>query len=230
MKNFKHHIVRDNSPPCYKLHYSILKINLSIMKHFFFLSATLALTINSFGQLDKKTWLLGETGSFYTYNGDYTSTSNTNTTKVTNIDIKASIGYFPVDKLVVGLRPSFFFNKGKIYRNSIEAGEISSNTQFLIGPFARYYFLEKEKQFNILADISYLFGTNTVPFPPTTKGSLGEFSVSTGIEAFFNNSVGVEFLIGYKTKQEDIKGTTGYTDKKSGFQIGIGFQIHLEKL
>ena len=125
--------------------------------------ATITLTTNSFGQLDKTTWLVGGTGSFYNYNGTYTSTSNNADTKVTNIDIKTSIGYFLIDKLSVGLRSSFSYSKGKVYQSGVQSGLISSNTLFLIGPFARYYFLDKEKQFNLLADVGYLFGRNSIP-------------------------------------------------------------------
>jgi hypothetical protein len=228
MKILNNSILRKHSPPLYK---QLLnnKTNTTFMKHFFFLLVAITLTINSFGQLEKSTWLVGGSGSFYNYNGTYRSTSNNADTKVTNIDIKTSIGYFLIDKLSVGLRPSFSFSKGKVYQSGVQSGLISSNTQFLIGPFARYYFLEKEKQFNLLADISYLVGTNTSPLPPKTKGSLNEFSISGGAEIFFNSSVGFEFLVGYKKKYEDIKGATGYVDNKSGFQIGIGFQIHLIK-
>lgn len=222
-------MVREHSPPYSILHFQFYKTKLSIMKRYSFFLVSLLFTTNSFAQLDKATWLVGGNGSFYSYNGAYTSASNSNTTKVNNIDIRASIGYFPIDKLVVGLRPSLYFNKGHFYVNGNSTGDISSNTQFLIGPFTRYYFLRKEKQFNLLADISYLVGTNSSPLTPNFKGSLREFNISAGVEIFFNSSCGVEFLVGYRNKYEDIKGTTGYTDKKNGFQVGIGFQLHLQK-
>ena len=104
-----------------------------------------------------------------------------------------------------------------------------SATQFIVGPFSRYYFLEKDKQFNILLDAAYLFGTNSYPLANTGKGVINELSISAGLEAFFNTTVGVEFLVGYKSKYEDIKGITGYSDKKNGVNVSIGFQIHLEK-
>ncbi len=44
---------------------------------------------------------------------------------------------------------------------------------------------------------------------------------------FFNTSVGLEFLLGYSSSIEDIKDR--YKNSIQGFQIGIGFQIHLEK-
>jgi len=198
------------------------------MKSFILLSLSFLFTSYSFGQLDRGTFLLGGNGSFYNYNGEYISTGNTYKTKTSEIKINSSIGYFPIDKFAVGIRPSYYFRKGKTYINNTRVGDFGSNTQFLIGPFARYYFLDKEKQINILADVYYLFGSNSSPLPPETSGQNNEFSISTGIEAFFNSTVGIELLLGYKIKNENIKGTTGYTDKKKGFNIGIGFQIHLQ--
>ena len=88
-----------------------------VMKQHSFLLLFLLLSINSIGQLEKRTWLVGGSGSFYSYNGVYNSPTNSNTTKVNNIDVKASLGYFPINKLVVGLRPSFFYNRGHIVKS-----------------------------------------------------------------------------------------------------------------
>ena len=196
------------------------------MKFYTLLLFSFFLIFSAYGQLDKGTFLLGGNGSFYNYNGKFNSSNNNTTSKATDIKINASVGYFLIDKFVLGLRPSFSFNRGKLIGTPNTFG---STTQFLIGPFSRYYFLEKDKQFNILLDAAYLFGTNSYPFANTEKGSINELSISTGLEAFFNTTVGVEFLVGYKSKYEDIKGITGYSDKKNGVNVSIGFQIHLEK-
>lgn len=196
------------------------------MKFYVLFAFSFLLIANSFAQLDKGTFLLGGNGSFYNYNGKYNAVNNNYTAKATEIKINASVGYFLSDKFALGLRPSFNFNKSKIIGNSSAFG---STTQFLVGPFSRYYFLNQEKQFNILLDAAYLFGTNSYPFANTEKGIINELSISTGLEAFFNTTVGVEFLVGYKSKYEDIKGTTGYSDKKNGVNVSIGFQIHLKQ-
>ena len=183
-----------------------------MMKFYTLLFLSFVLTSYSFGQLDKGTYLLGGSGSFYNYNGKFNSSTNNTTSKVTEIKFNLSVGNFLVDKFVVGLRPSFSFNRGKLATGST----FGSTTQFIIGPFSRYYFLEKDKQFNILLDAAYLFGTNSYPFANREKGSINELSISSGLEAFFNTTVGVEFLIGYKVRNEEIKGITGYSEKKMG--------------
>lgn len=224
MKQIKLILFRDNSPP-FQLYLSF-KPKTIIMKSFILLSFAFLLTSYSFAQLDKGTFLLGGNGSFYKYDGKFNAVNNNNTSKATDIKINASVGYFLIDKFVLGLRPSFSFMKAKQDGTGATFGSV---TQFIVGPFSRYYFLEKDKPFNILLDAAYLFGTNSYPFDNTGKGVINELSISAGLEAFFNTTVGVEFLVGYKSKYEDIKGIAGYSDKKNGLNVSIGFQIHLSK-
>ena len=91
---------------------------------------------------------------------------------------------------------------------------------------ARYYFLNKEKLFNILVDGSYQFGS----LANFGKGTTQSTSIMTGTELFFNNSVGIELLLGY-LHQKNIKDETqnAYKHIKNGFYVSIGFQIHLIK-
>jgi hypothetical protein len=52
-----------------------------------------------------------------------------------------------------------------------------------------------------------------------------------GPEVFFNSAVGLEVLLGYKSSAEDINNAPhAYSDKRKGFQVIVGFQIHLETL
>jgi hypothetical protein len=52
-----------------------------------------------------------------------------------------------------------------------------------------------------------------------------------GIEAFFNSTAGIEMLLGYSKKVISIDGNTAgaFNNTKSGFQVSIGFQLHLIK-
>lgn len=118
------------------------------------------------------------------------------------------------------MRPTFSSIKGEV----TTTGGLSTNVQrYWIGPFGRYYFLQPNKQVNILADISYQYGF----FGGISEGKLNTFSAMVGPVVYFNSSVGIEFLLGYSSSLEDVEGFQKETRK--GFQIGIGFQIHLEK-
>jgi hypothetical protein len=173
-------------------------------------------------QLDKGVWLVGGNGNFLTSKYEYSSPTFSSTSDRLNISISPTVGYFIIDKLAVGLRTSFSKNKDQV--NGAGGGYTNVN-RFAIGPFAKYYFLEKDKHYNLVADVSYQYGLYS--FKPT-KGNSNTFNAAIGPVIYFNTSVGLEFLLGYYSTKETIKQNGDITTKQSGFQIGIGFQIHLE--
>lgn len=84
--------------------------------------------------------------------------------------------------------------------------------------------MNKEKPYNILTDISYQTGLYAFR---SDKGTNNTFSASVGPVIYFNSSVGLEFLLGFYRRNEKVKEV--FETIQEGFQIGIGFQIHLEK-
>lgn len=173
------------------------------------------------GQITKGNWLLGGTGNFYTYTATYTSPDYSNEASYTQINLSPNIGYFVADKLAFGVRPTFSSIKGEV---TTPGGGRTNTQRYWIGPFARYYFMKPDKQVNILTDISYQYGF----YGGGPEGKLSTFSAMVGPVVYFNSSVGMEFLLGYSSSLEDVESFQKET--KKGFQIGIGFQIHLEKL
>jgi hypothetical protein len=175
--------------------------------------------------LTKKTWLVGGAGSLYSYNEDYTFPLAIGTAKYTSVDLSASVGYFFVNKFSAGLRPYL-----SIYKGSSSGGGSANNLKLAVGPFARYYFLKEDKQFNLLVDASYQIGINQEKNGNNPKGKFNTLSLMTGAEVFFNSSVGLEFLIGYKHQIASYDNSpSAYTSDRKGFQTSIGFQFHLEK-
>ncbi len=176
-------------------------------------------------QLEKGTWLLGGTGSFYSYSGSYTymyPSAITLPSEYTDISVSGTVGYFVADKLALGLRPSFSSFKGVV----LPPGAGTTNTKrYTIGPFGRYYILNMEKPLNLVADVSYQFGIIDTPTPPGQSGKISSFSFLAGPVFYFNSSAGLEFLLGYKRFAENLEET--YSDKRKGFYISIGFQFHL---
>lgn len=186
---------------------------------FFFL---LFLSFTGNTQLNKSTWLVGGTGSFYSTENTYSSSIATYTSDVVRISISPSVGYLLLEKFAVGIRPSYTKTKAQV----TTASGINTNENRLdIGPFTRYYFLTANKEFNILTDVSYQYGFYW--FTPT-KGKRHTFSASAGTVVFFNSSVGLELLIGYTTQTESINDTFKTKNEQKGLQMSIGFQIHLE--
>lgn len=186
---------------------------------------TSALTANA--QLDKSTWIVGGSGSFDSYTENYSTPRSNQTAKYTSIEFSASIGYFIIDKFATGLRPSFSSYKGEV----VNTPGGTNLYKLSIGPFARYYFLNKDKPFNILLDASYQLGTNRFLGASHEKGKFNTLSIMSGSEFFFNNSVGIEILLGYTSRFISIENSqSAFSNTKNGFQASIGFTFHLEKL
>ena len=226
MKIIKESIPQDNSPPNNKLSLNkLLKIHTMkqatfIFTLFFFFSTS------SIAQLDKKTWLVGGSANLYLSKRTYTSYVSSNLSGYSdelNLTISPNVGYFIIDKLGIGLRPYFSWGKGD-FTSSNGSTSSSDSKRYGIGPFVRYYFLDKEKQFNILTDIGYQIGEWNAG---GQKGKLENFYFSIGPVIYFNSSVGMEFLLGYNAQSEVLKGYSKNSSK--GLNIGIGFQIHLIK-
>jgi len=195
------------------------------MKSLFLSAVICTVSISAFGQLSKSTWLIGGNGSLYSYNEKYSYPLASGTSKYTSIDLSASIGYFFVNKFSAGLRPYL-----SIYKGSSSGGGSANNLKLAVGPFARYYFLKEDKQFNLLVDASYQIGINQEKNGDNPKGKFNTLSLMTGAEVFLNSSVGLEFLIGYKHQIASFDNSpSAYTSDRRGFQTSIGFQFHLEK-
>lgn len=193
------------------------------MKHFFFLSTFTLITNVANCQLDKKYWLVGGTGSLYSYSDYYTNTAQPNVSgKLTDITLSANVGYFIYDKFVVGLKPGINSTKSRGFNSASVA---TKDISIYAGPFARYYLLNKEKQFNILIDGAYQFG-KYLNFDES-KGKITNFSIMAGPEIFFNTSVGIELLVGYLYQKKSIESQTGFSDERKGVNVSVGFQFHL---
>lgn len=164
----------------------------------------------SHSQITKGNWLVGGSASFS--KTDY-KTDVSGQYKRTDLSISPSIGYFVADKLALGLSPSLVYGKAILSTNT------GSSTVFKIGPFARYYFLQADRPFNLFAEGNYAYGVIS-----GTGQKQHTYSIEAGPVLYFNSSVGLEFMFGYSTTK-----FVGYSGRDNVLQFGIGFQIHLEK-
>jgi len=179
-----------------------------MMKKLSLVLISLSLFIVSKAQITKGNWMVGGTGTFEKQQADF----NGSTLRTTRLQLYPNIGYFFVDKLSVGLKPSI---------DVIKTKTDSYNTKtFMLGagPFVRYYFLPAEKQVNLFTEgnYQYSFGTN--------KYYQNLYRISVGPEVFFNSSVGIELTANYEYLHRK-----GGVNSAKTFFIGAGFQIHLEK-
>jgi hypothetical protein len=207
-----------------------LTFNAQFMKRFQLLFIiSLLISFNAYPQLNKKIWLVGGTGSFEAYN--YVSTpSGQNAAPgwkdhIKQLDISLKAGYFIIDKLVVGIMPTCTLIKSDSNYNPIASYDFS----LAAGPFVRYYLLDKNKPYNLLAEVNGQYGIQWRHNSTDYRGTVSNLSILAGPEFFFNSVVGIEILLGYKMSKEVVNGTNyPYTDVRKGFQAVIGLQVHLK--
>jgi hypothetical protein len=219
-----------------KTNFLTIKTIITMKPFKLFIAIALLFTINSFGQLDKKTWLVGGTGSFDSYKQNetfvFTQTGEIQDVErsVKELEFSPKVGYFVIDKLALGLGISYINQKYETKTISGIFGDGASKSySFYVGPFARYYFLNKEKPYNILAEANYQIGNLDLSDFSDDKGKLSKFSIFVGPEIFFNSSVGMNFLVGYTNIQRNMDNNTYTSIDRNGFQIALGFQIYLQK-
>lgn len=145
--------MRLHSPPINFLFCKFIKQ--PIMKELFISLLLTSFFSSAKSQLNQGTWLAGGTASFYSYTSDYSSAAYSNKAKYTQINLSATVGYFVADKLAFGLRPGFSSIKGRV---TTPGGGYTNVQRYWFGPFGRYYFLQKDKPFNIVTDVSYQYG------------------------------------------------------------------------
>jgi hypothetical protein len=193
------------------------------MKFYITISLICLFTNNANGQLTEGIWLLGGTGSFYSIKNTYSSDIINQTSDVSNLSVAPSAGYFISDKFALGLLSTYSKSKGQVLS---AGGGYTNENRLDFGPFARYYFLNMENQYNLLTDINYQYGLYW--FTPR-KGNRHTFSASVGTVLFFNSSVGLELLLGYYSLKESIDDEINTINKMNGLQMTIGFKFHLER-
>jgi hypothetical protein len=169
-------------------------------------------------QITKNNWMVGGNASFVFSKA---SAGDNNNSESANLILAPNIGYFFMDKFAGGVRLSF-------NRDHIKYGpsdNFSTFKNYSIGPFIRYYFLDVDRQYNILVEGSYQFGNDKVETTnSTSNNSTNIISFSAGPVIYFNSSVGIEFLLNYSST-----GTRGYKGRGDSFGLNIGLQVHLEK-
>ncbi|MBJ7883037.1 outer membrane beta-barrel protein [Gelidibacter salicanalis] len=184
---------------------------------FFFLVLATSLSLNA--QITKGNWLVGGNFRFYSENSENTSNDFTTTQKGFGFNLSSNLGYFLKDRLAIGLVPTFGYGNPE--------GSGNSGYGFEIGPFARYYFLETDKRINIFSHLEYQFGNGYSNGDKVTENR--NFNIKAGPSIFFNSSVAIEITLEYAYGKVTSLSGIGSESKINNFNIGIGFQIHLEK-
>jgi len=170
------------------------------MKKRLLVASVFLLTLTSFAQTSKNTWLLGGSASYSsTQEGDLHNTV---------LDISPRVGYFILNDFAVGLNANINTTK--------DEGSNVSVASF--GPYARYYFAPLGKNAKLFANAQVIFGNEDEGMG---KSNLSGWGLSAGPAFFINESIAFETTIGYTSTKAGIEQV-----KDNTLAFGIGLQIH----
>ncbi len=177
------------------------------IKLLFATSLLFALTSNA--QITKGNWMVG---------GDISLAfvKSSDESNATIINLSPNVGYFILDKFAFGTILNYNYSKSK---SDYGTGIMKSTN---LGPFLRYYILNKEKNTNLFLETSYNFSLNK-----DNKNTF--FSTKLGAVIFLNSSVGFEMSLKYSLNKFKYSNDFLPSSSSNNFIFGLGFQIHLEK-
>lgn len=163
--------------------------------------------------ISKGNWLVGGSASFSS-----TSISDGGDESSTSISIQPGGGYFIANKFAVGL--ALGINKGS---STSPLGGEYSETQILISPFVRAYFLPESDKVNIFAQAQYGIGSLSQDAGFGSQSvTINAYGISAGPAIFLNPSVALEIAVNYVSL-----GGEGSSTRINTIGGSVGFQIHL---
>ena len=185
------------------------------MKRILFASLLLS-SLSSFAQsnINKGNFLLGGTAAFAS------SSISDLEGSITMIKFEPNVGYFFADRFAGGIAIGFESTK-----SDGDFGE-GEESQFLVSPFLRYYFLPASQKVNIFLTAQYGVGslTQSNGLGGTESASVNAYGFSAGPAIFLNPSVALEVSVNYISTGGE---AFGNQFRSNTIGVGLGFQIHL---
>lgn len=178
----------------------------------------------SFGQFQKKTFLVsGKTGSNLNSSAmKIRSGGKTNRYgSSSSISVGLPIGYFPIDRLLVGLNPQFSSEHLKWDFEGIEF--LTRN--YSIDLFSRYY-IDKGVFFGASYGIGTSFEESILSSGNVEENTIGsrQWRITIGYAVIIKRHVGIEPEFGYSTVSSDRLHDS--TTLISGFIVNIGLSYY----
>lgn len=171
---------------------------------FFSISFIITLSLNA--QITKNNWLVGGDVAF-----SYSKSKSDAGSETFIMKASPNVGYFFFDKTAFGTKVDYTLSRSKSDDGTTKFDRL------LVSPFARYYFLESEKQVNVFIESSYGFSI-------LNEDNFTEFSIKGGTAIFLNSSVAFEISIAYLNSNSK----NAYVGANT-ILLGFGVQVHLER-
>lgn len=182
----------------------------------------------SFAQIEKGKWFAAGSSSLRLDVGKEksgTSSSLSDEYSYREFDFDPMVGYFVMDKLPVGL----YFDVSTDWEKDEWDGDVYKSTDFVVGPFARYYIKQFDK-FIPFAEARFGIGSYKDKYSDgdTYKESALSYRFGAGASYFFTENVAFDAFLGYDydsytDKSDDPKSTYFYSSVEINFGLVITF-------
>jgi hypothetical protein len=171
-----------------------------------------ALSAQDFNYIKKNNWMVGGRAMWSSQTQDIDPYE----IKRSSFGISPDVGYFFMDKFAGGLRFDVDYDKTDINNNE------TKQTDLVVSPWLRYYFLQPEKDLNIFAQGKYGIGSSKVN--DNDAESISKWALEGGLAYFCNPLVALEFTLGYRSTKYE-----GDDNPANSLFFSVGFQIHLNR-
>jgi len=165
------------------------------------LFVSIIVSVKSYSQTEKGSWLLGGSASYSSSKPTYGVAEN-------YLSITPAIGYFIKKDLAVGALATL-------------QNVPNSSTATSFSPFIRYYFLPMGSNAKLFANASYGWGNYNLYGGGYT--GLSTWAISAGPSIFLTKNIALELTLSYAADAITYYGTT------RTIRFNIGFQIHFNK-
>jgi len=139
-----------------------------------------------------------------------TSSSNDKNTetKINSFEFNPKAGYFLSDKFAVGVELGI--GSGK---TTVAGTNTSKSSNFNVGAFGRYYFLEVGERFKTYTEFGFNVGTEKTGVSTTVKNNTFNIGAGLGMNYFLTPKVAISFglgnVINFGTAKTDQSGDKG---------------------
>ena len=189
------------------------------MRKLFFAAAITVLgftTVNA--QDDFSKFGFGEGDVFVEGSLGFNSTNNKNTdTKLNGFNFTPKVGYFLNDDLAIGGQLDFGTAK-----TSTSGTDTAKSSDFGVGVFGRYYFLDLGQRFKTYTELGVGYNTANNKLPTSVKTNTFGASLDLGLNYFVKENIALTFgldnVLGYSSSKVDVSGAKA----TNNFNFGVG--------
>ena len=186
-------------------------------------------SISSFSQIEKGNFYIGASssiGASFVTNTNENDSFSKETANLNSFSISPHAGYVITNNLIAGVELALNYSKITMKGSKSD----STNSTYIVGPFLKYYFSEKEFKPFLLAE--YGFGSQYSKYETSSSMTETEEKITAlilggGISYFINDNIGLELGVNYtkSTFKSKINNPTNRKSINSGIGTSIGFVL-----